>query len=205
MTERRRFPGYSTLAKRDTVSWNDATRRVIDKRLQHPPPRRFFSEDEWAILTAVCNRIIPQSGADRVPIANFIDQKMAEDDTDGMQRAGEPDMQHMWRSGLAAIDAEAKLRFGQSFVELSGGRQDDVLRMVQHGDVRAAAWAAVRPESFFKSRVLYDVVTYYYGNPRGWDEIGFGGPASPRGYVRMGFNRYDPWDAVEDRSGSADA
>ncbi len=151
MTERRRFPGYSTLAKRDTVSWNDATRRVIDKRLHHPPRRRFFSEDEWAILTAVCDRIIPQSGADRVPIANFIDQKMVDNDTDGMQRAGEPDMQHMWRGGLAAIDAEAKLRFGQSFIELSGGRQDDVLRMVQNGEVQCrglggAAGAVVLPE-----------------------------------------------------------
>jgi hypothetical protein len=37
----------------------------------------------------------------------------------------------------------------------------------------------------------------YYAHPQAWDEIGFGGPASPRGYVRMGFNRYDPWEAVE--------
>ena len=33
--------------------------------------------------------------------------------------------------------------------------------------------------------------------PIAWNEIGFGGPASPRGYVRMDFNRRDPWEAVE--------
>jgi hypothetical protein len=199
MTEVNRFPGYSTLAKRDTPSWNEATRTVIDKRLNDPPPRRFFTAEEWPILVAICDRIIPQQ-ADRnprVPIANFIDRKMAENETDGMQTAGLPDMQEMWRRGLRAADAEARLRFNNPFTELPGGRQDDVLGMIQRGEVRAPGWSDVPPKEWFKSRVLHDITTMYYAHPRGWDEMGFGGPASPRGYVRMGFNRHDPWDPVE--------
>jgi len=199
MPEGTRFPGYSTLAKRDTPSWNDATRRVIDKRLNHPPQRHFFTEQEWPVLRAICDRIIPQTGSDRVPIANFIDHKMAANNTDGMQQAGEPSMQEMWRRGLAAIDAESRQRFGQAFADLSGGRQDDLLRAVQQGEVRSPLWSDVPAKPFFKSRVLHDVVTMYYAHPQGWDEMGFGGPASPRGYVRMGFNRHDPWDPVERR------
>ncbi len=194
-----RFPGYSTLAKRDTPSWNDATRRVIDKRLNSPPPRQFFTAEEWTILLALCDRIMPQPQErnPKVPIANFIDQKMAENQGDGMQQAGQPNMQEMWRRGLHAIDAEARLRFNHPFPDLPGGRQDDILQMVQKGEVRASNWSEVPPEPFFKGRVLHDIVTMYYAHPQGWDEMGFGGPASPRGYVRMGFNRYDPWDAVE--------
>ena len=108
-------------------------------------------------------------------------------------------MQEMWRRGLRAIDAEARLRFQAPFTELSGGRQDDLLRIVQSDEVRAPEWAGVPVKSFFRSRVQHDATTYYYGNPRGWDEMGFGGPASPRGYVRMGFDRHDPWDAIEDK------
>jgi hypothetical protein len=198
----RRFPGYSTLAKRDTPSWNDADRKVVDKRVYNPPPRRFFSEDEFAILQAVVDRIIPQPGAleDKVPLANFIDQKMAEDQSDGYRQEGEPTMQEMWRRGLHAVDAEARLRFQARFIDLPGGRQDDLLRIVQKGEVRAPEWAGVPAKSFFKSRVQHDTVTYYYGHPRGWDEIGFGGPASVRGYVRMGFDRQDPWDAIEEKT-----
>jgi hypothetical protein len=201
VTEMRRFPGYSTLAKRDTPSWNDADRTVIEKRVYHPPPRRFFSEDEFAILQAVVDRIIPQPGPpeDKVPLANFIDRKMAENQGDGFQQEGEPTMQEMWRRGLRAIDAEARLRFQAPFIDLPGGRQDDLLRIVQKGEVRAPEWAGVPVKPFFKSRVQHDTVTYYYGNPRGWDEIGFGGPASVRGYVRMGFDRQDPWDAIEEK------
>ena len=192
-----RFPGYSTLAKRDTPSWNDATRTVIDRRLHHPPPRRFFSTDEWPILVALCDRIIPQSDEPKVPIASFVDAKMADNEGDGYRRANLPTMQEMWRRGLAATDAEARLRFHAAFVDLPGGRQDDVLHAIQAGDVRAPGWADISAKAFFKSRVLHDVVAAYYAHPRGWDEMGFGGPASPRGYVRMGFDRHDPWDAVE--------
>ncbi len=197
MAERRRFPDYSTLAKRDTPSWNDATRRIVDKRLNDPPPRRFFSAEEWAMLWAICDRIIPQMSGERVPIANFIDAKMAENHGDGFQRAGQPTMQEMWRRGLSATDEEARLRFGAAFVDLPGGRQDDLLHLIQRGEVRAPGWQSVPPKAFFKSRMVHDIVSVYYAHPRGWDEMGFGGPASPRGYVRMGFNRHDPWDPVE--------
>lgn len=198
MREQRRFGGYSTLDKWHTPSWNEATRISVGKRLYDPPQRRFFSPEEFAILEAFCDRIIPQPEPDgRVPIANFIDQKMAENQTDGMRIEGEPTMQEMWRRGLHGLDGEARVRFGRGFVDLPGGRQDDVITVVQNQDVRAPEWASVPVKSFFTSRALHDIVTFYYGNPKGWDEMGFGGPASPRGYVRMGFDRHDPWDPVE--------
>ncbi len=46
-------------------------------------------------------------------------------------------------------------------------------------------------------RVRADAVKAYYAHPTAWSEIGFGGPASPRGYVRMDFDRRDPWEAAE--------
>ena len=198
MTDIRRFPGYSTLKKWDSPSWNDATRTAVGHRLHHPPERTFFTPEEFTTLQALCDRIVPQSNVtDKVPIAAFVDHKMAANQTDGMQQDGEPTMQELWRRGLRALDAEAKLRFGAPFAELIGGRQDDVISFLQNKDVRASEWDDVPLDSFFKSRVLHDIVTYFYGMPQGWDLIGFGGPASPRGYVRMGFDRHDPWDAVE--------
>ena len=47
--------------------------------------------------------------------------------------------------------------------------------------------------------MLHDIGSAYYAHPTAWSEIGFGGPASPRGYVRMDENRRDPWEAVEHR------
>ena len=53
------YPGYDVLAKRDTPSWNDITRKVIAERLGvDPSAHSFFSDEEWATLRAVCDRII---------------------------------------------------------------------------------------------------------------------------------------------------
>jgi hypothetical protein len=52
--------------------------------------------------------------------------------------------------------------------------------------------------------MAHDIVVAYYAHPTAWNEIGFGGPASPRGYVRMGFDKRDPWEAAEEKSGRED-
>jgi hypothetical protein len=58
---------------------------------------------------------------------------------------------------------------------------------------------------FFQERVLHDIVGAYYAHPVSWNEIGFGGPASPRGYVRMGLDKRDPWEAAEFAQEGTDA
>ena len=196
---RPRFPGYDVLEKRDTPSWNEQTRQAIDKRLQDIPPRRFFMPEEWEMLEAIAGRIVPQSGpaSERVPIAPFVDHKLASGRGDGYRLADMPEMGEAWRRGLAAIDDESRLRFGVPFIELMPGRQDDVLHLVQEGKVRSPRWRDLPPGKFFTSRLVKDIVNVYYAHPQAWNEIGFGGPASPRGYVRLGFDRRDPWEAEE--------
>lgn len=34
-----------------------------------------------------------------------------------------------------------------------------------------------------------------YPHPRVWSEIGYAGPAYPRGYVRTQLGQLDPWEA----------
>ena len=39
----------------------------------------------------------------------------------------------------------------------------------------------------------------YYAHPFAWDEIGFGGPAYPRGYTALNFGAPEPWESREVR------
>jgi hypothetical protein len=50
---------------------------------------------------------------------------------------------------------------------------------------------------FFRHELLRLIVEIYYAHPAAWSEIGFGGPASPRGYLRLTANRRDSWEAAE--------
>ncbi|HEX3953678.1 MAG TPA: gluconate 2-dehydrogenase subunit 3 family protein [Stellaceae bacterium] len=197
-----RYPGYDVLDKRRTPSWNEKTRRVIDQRLALPREPRFLNLDEWQTLGAICDRIMPQPG-DRppVPLAAMVDTKLFSNSGDGYRDYRLPPLRDAWRRGLSAIEAEARRQHGVGFAKLGAAEQDAVLRAVQQGDSSVAEWQGMPPALFFSKRVLPDIVTSYYSHPTAWSEIGFGGPASPRGYVRMDFDRRDPWEAVEAEPG----
>jgi hypothetical protein len=38
------------------------------------------------------------------------------------------------------------------------------------------------------------VVSAFYSHPWSWNEIGFGGPAYPRGYARIGAGQREHWE-----------
>ncbi len=199
-----RYPGYDVINKRNSESWNDKTREVIDARLGIDPNRHlFFTDKEWPAIRAVCDRIVPQSVVQPrpVPLAAMLDQKLYNNAGDGYRHAELPPMRDAWRRAVAALDAEAEGRHGQRFHDLGALQQDEILKAVQEGAVRERAWRDLPAKSFFKNRVLHDLISLYYSHPTSWNEIGYGGPASPRGYVRMNYNRRDPWEAAEAKPG----
>jgi hypothetical protein len=200
-----RYPRYDVLAKRSGPSWNEVTRRVIDQRLSLPREPNFFTEDEWLTLNAVCDRIVPQP-KDRapIPVAALVDHKMAIDKTDGYRHYQLPRMQDAWKRGLHALDQEARTRYGGRFHMISVAEQDELLKKMQQGELNDPVWDGMPCKVFFSERMVHDVVAAYYAHPTAWNEIGFGGPASPRGYVRMGFDKRDPWEAAEARPGKED-
>lgn len=200
MAFRTPYPGYDVLDKWRSPSFNEQTREVIAKRLNDVPPRRFLTLEEWSLLEAIVARLIPQPERERpIPITPWIDEMLAENRGEGFRFEGMPPMREMWRRGLAGIEAEATARSGGSFAALTPDKQDTILSDVQKGDVDAALWHGLSAKHFFAHDLLKTVAGIYYAHPAAWSEIGFGGPASPRGYVRMGADRRDPWEAVEVR------
>jgi hypothetical protein len=197
-----RYPDYDVLAKRHTPSWNEKTRRVIDHRLAVPREPRFLASDEFRTLDAIAARIVPQPATrPPVPIAALIDTKLFEDKGDGYRDYRLPPLREAWQRGLRTIDAEARERHGGAFHALRADEQDGLLRAAQDGRLSNPGWEGMSSKLFFAKRLLPDIVKAYYGHPTAWSEIGFGGPASPRGYVRMDFDRRDPWEGAEAKSG----
>ncbi len=196
------YPGYDVLSKRHGMSWNAVTRRVIDERLAVPREPRFFTQGEWLTLEALCGRILPQPN-DRppIPLAAYIDQKMLTFGDQGTRIEPMPYDGEAWQRGLQALDAEAQAAHKKPFHELADDAADALLHRMQNGELRHKAWGNVPPQMFFKKRVLTDIPAAYYAHPTAWSEMGFGGPASPRGYVRMGADKRDSWEAAEAKPG----
>jgi hypothetical protein len=197
-----RFPGYDVLSKRQGPSWNAKTREVIARRLSIGSQPKFFTADEFLIVLAVADRIVPQpTTRSPIPVAALVDHKLHLAQSDGYRLPGSPRDGEAWRLGLKALDAEAGAAFGGRFHELAKAEQDLLLARMQKGELRCSAWATMASDTFFRMRLARDVVHAYYAHPTAWSEIGWGGPASPRGYVRMDYDERDPWEAAEVRDG----
>ncbi len=192
------FPGYDVLAKRDTVSWDPVTRGVVEERLATPLQPRFFGQTPWAAVVALCECVVAQP-ADRpaVPVAALLDARLFENQGDGWRDARMPALRDAWRIGLAALDAESRAAHEDVFAQLKPEQQTALIGSLQRGELHASEWHGMPPDLFFSERVLHDLYGAYYSHPAAWSEIGFGGPANPRGYVRLIADRRDPWEAIE--------
>jgi gluconate 2-dehydrogenase subunit 3-like protein len=201
-----RYPGYDVLAKWSGPSWNDKTRDVVSQRLAIAPEPKFFAAEEFATVRAIAARIVPQPASrPPVPIAALVDRKLDAEIMDGYRVPGMPRDGEAWRVGLKALDAEAIAAYGMRFSQLSEPLQDVLLRKAQAGELKAPEWGTLRSDVFFHKRMARDVVLAYYAHPTAWSEIGWGGPASPRGYVRLDFGERDPWEAAEAKQGDAES
>ncbi|GLV30224.1 hypothetical protein TomTYG75_27400 [Sphingobium sp. TomTYG75] len=59
-----------------------------------------------------------------------------------------------------------------------------LLTDMREGRALTAGWAGVNPALLWAWRVLPDIVSAHWAHPSAWSAMGFGGPASPRGYAR---------------------
>lgn len=199
---RGRYPGYDVLAKRNTPSWNEKTRQVIDARVATEFKPRFFQPGEWRTLVAVCDRVTPQpQGRPQVPVAALVDRQMLEGKTKGYRLANMPQPAQAWQQALAALEEVALRDRGRSFANLTAADQDAILQRMQNGELQAEALGDMPAKTFWTAHVNHDLIASYYAHPQAWSDMGWGGPASPRGYVRLDLDKRDPWEPEEAKPG----
>jgi len=196
------YPGFSTLGQQ--AFWDDATRQVVLKRVEQPPPISFFSEVEERVMLAVCACVLPQDDRTpdrRIPILNVIDHRLASGTINGYRYDDMPPDGEAYRLAIQAIEGMARALGAESFTMLSLGRQDELLQSLHDGQPLAGGeeyWQRMNVRRFWLMLVS-DCATAYYAHPWAWDEIGFGGPAYPRGYMRLRDGQPEPWEKDERR------
>ncbi|HEY7210754.1 MAG TPA: gluconate 2-dehydrogenase subunit 3 family protein [Bryobacteraceae bacterium] len=195
------FPGYRTLSQKKY--WDEATRKVIEERVGRVPPIRFFSERELPLITAICDRIVPQADRleeYRIPVVHYIDERLWKGEISGYRYEDMPEDGDAYRLGMHAIDLNALALYRRAFVDLDTRERDNVLKAIHDGDKSGAphVWERMSITRFWRL-LVQDCVTAYYAHPWAWDEIGYGGPAYPRAYTRLENGLPEPWEKDEQR------
>ena len=195
------YPGYSTLSQQKY--WDATTRKVVVERATKEKPIRFFSPDEARTMEAVMDRVLPQDDrtpARRIPILPSLDERLYEGRIDGYRYANMPPDPEAYRIAAHAFEQMAQQLHGKRFDQLETRRQEEILKSIHDAEPLAAheEWKKLSLDRFW-AMLVTDAVTAYYAHPWAWDEIGFGGPAYPRGYMRLEEGEPEPWEVDEQR------
>jgi Gluconate 2-dehydrogenase subunit 3 len=195
-----RYPDFDVLD--EAGHWDEATRRVVLERVEKVPPIRFFDEAEAATLGAFCDTVLAQHSEPRIPVLAMVDAKLHAHNLDGYRHVDMPPDEQTWRQVARCLDREAE-RTGaartsagaegiaaSAFAAADQETRDEIVGRFAAGELEwdgfpvAKAWAVV-------TRMI---LAAFYSHPWSWNEIGFGGPAYPRGFVRLGAGEREHWE-----------
>lgn len=179
-----RYPTFDVMSAADT--WDAATSAVVMARLQEPRPLRFFTPGQEPTLRAFCDTVMAQDEEPRVPVAEFVDDKLAAGRLDGFQYADMPDDRDTWRVVLAGLDFTADIRHGTpGFALVDVEHREAIVDDFAHARLEGGQWDGINVSRAW-SVCMRAILEGFYSHPWAWNEIGFGGPAYPRGYMRLG-------------------
>jgi hypothetical protein len=179
-----RYPDFDVLEQ--AGHWDRVTRELVLRRVQEVPEIRFFSSAEAATLSVLCDLLAAQDAEPRIPLINYVDEKYESGELDGFQFEDMPDDREAWRLVARGLDEQAAKRGGAaSFASAGAELQLAIVGDFAEGTLAGGAWEQLNGKHAF-SLVMRVVLACFYSHPWAWNEIGFGGPAYPRGYSRFG-------------------
>ena len=189
-----RYPDFNVVGQ--AHAWDEETRRLVLSRIGDVPPRRFFTKREWDTLVAFCDVELAQDSDPRIPVLAFVDQKLDSGRLDGFQYDDMPDDRDTWRLVAQGLDEAAQSHGASDYVAAGDAFRLAIADDFAKGHLGGGAWDQLNVGRAFKV-VTRAMLSAFYSHPWAWNEIGFGGPAYPRGYARMGVGMSESWEGAE--------
>jgi hypothetical protein len=191
-----RYPDYDVLA--NAGHWDPVTREVVLDRVHRVTPVRFFDTTEARALGAFLDVVLAQDAEPRIPVLAMVDDKLHAGRLDGYRFAGMPPDPETWRLVARGLDESARAAGAEDFAAAPERVQHELVGRLAAGELSGGAWERLDVRRAW-SVVMRAALAAFYSHPWAWNEIGFGGPAYPRGYMRLhaGPAGRDPHEAVE--------
>jgi hypothetical protein len=186
-----RYPDYDILA--ETSHWDPVTRKVVMQRVEQVPPLRFFDEREARTLRAFCDVVTAQDSEPRIPIVEMVDEKFHENRLDGFRFHDMPSDPETWKIVARKLDETAVERGGYESGGFAALGEETQCKIVEDFSKGELDWGELPVEKAW-SVVMRATLSAFYSHPWAWNEIGFGGPAYPRGFARLGAGQREHWE-----------
>lgn len=189
------YPHFDVLDER--AAWDEYSRSTVQKRLDAAAPA-LLTEHEVTTLRAVVANLLFES---RPQVIDFVisnmDERLSAPIGESERKPNVPPQDVLIRQGLAFLDAVANHweKAPRPFHESEPSRQALIMKTLQKGKHLAPPGAPAVPQKDLFKKLLQLAVEAYASHPDVWSEIGYAGPAYPRGYYRIEVGLTDPWEA----------
>lgn len=195
MEERRtRYPGFNVLSQ--VKQWDPHTREIVLKRLGPLQSLKYLTPDEATMLKTIASHIVYDNREEILKyIVHHLDQTLSSNIGESERRPKVPPAKDLIRQGLTALNKVAQKMAQKPFTWLDSATQFKIIAALQTETVESISdWSRIPPKELFK-KLAGMITKAYYSHPTIWSEIGYAGPAYPRGYVRVESGLTDPWEA----------
>lgn len=189
-----RYPSFNVLDEKD--AWDDHTQQIVTSRSHSIVKYQFLNEREVEILRCLCSLLVDDSLPDSLEfIISHIDQTLYSSPGEGQRKVGVPAAPELIRQGLEAMEKSSQHIYSISFAELEIENQKKMINDISEDKAESSAiWNGVPQKALFE-KLMRLTVEAYCSHPQVWSDIGYAGPAYPRGYVRTQLGQLDPWEA----------
>jgi hypothetical protein len=111
-----------------------------------------------------------------------------------------PDDRETWRLVLRGLDEVARERYCRDgFAASEPETREAIVGFLAEGQLAGGAWERLNVKRAW-SVCMRGILSEFYSHPWAWNEIGFGGPAYPRGFMRIrGVDDSPPLEPFESR------
>lgn len=154
-------------------------RHVIESSLN-----TLFSPEQVATLRSALDRIIPADGypsAWDAGVGDYLSRQLASDLSDLLDS---------YRTGIDCLERESVARFGAGFAALDSSRQDELLAILERGEV-VSSWP-ISPSQFVEMLARH-AAEGFYGDP------GSGGNRDCVSWTMVGFDPH--WTVSDEEAG----
>src|SRR5690606_2292716 len=114
---------------------------------------------------------------------------------ESQRKSGVPEAAAVLRAGLNAIEQGSHAWCSSPFLSLEPDVQMQSMQAISEAKAEPrTVWGSIPQKEWFQNLLQFTVESYC-SHPEVWSEIGYAGPAYPRGYVRTQLGQLDPWEA----------
>ncbi|HET9074439.1 MAG TPA: hypothetical protein VFN48_07655 [Solirubrobacteraceae bacterium] len=179
-----RYPDFDVME--NAPQWDPVTREMMIDRVENPPECTFFDAEEQRTLGPFLDVVLAQDAEPRIPVLAMVDHKLATGKLDGYRYEDMPADPVTWKRVAAHL---------RGFADQGYDEQCALVTRFANGDMD---WDDLNVSRAW-SVVMRGALSEFYSHPWAFNEIGFRGPAYPRGYMRrnMGPQGVDPNEPEE--------